>query len=77
MDLCFQSGYQLRNIAGDKEFHARLNSAGMAGRQTVTWCSDANKNGCNDETIKGTIVIDWSGNGQNTFFDYPMEHHDH
>jgi len=67
-DLCFQSGYQLKNAAGDLEFHARLNNnTGTAGRQTVTWCSDADQNGCADERVKQTITIDWSADGTASF----------
>ncbi len=36
-DLCFQSGYQEKNAAGDLEFHARVNNQGIAGTQYVTW----------------------------------------
>lgn len=56
---CFQSGYQEKALAGDLEFHARLNNTEKTGRQTVVWCSDANMNGCWDERNKSTIVIDW------------------
>ena len=66
-DLCFQSGYQMKGIAGDLEFHARMNNTGMAGTQTVTWCSDADRDGCSDEWNKSTIRIDWSADGTATF----------
>lgn len=67
-DLCFQSGYQQKGTAGDFEFHARLNNnTGMVGRQTVVWCSDADRNGCNDEWNKSTINIDWSADGTRTY----------
>lgn len=67
-DLCFQSGYQLKNAAGDLEFHARLNNnTGTAGRQTVTWCSDADRDGCSDERIRSTITVDWSADGTASF----------
>jgi len=65
-DLCFQSGYQMKGIAGDLEFHARMNNTGMAGTQTVTWCSDADRDGCSDEWNKSTIRIDWSADGTAT-----------
>ena len=67
-DLCFQSGYQDRgtigvaDVSGDFEFHARLNNnnQNMAGRQSVTWCYDANRDGCSDEyRLKDRIAIDW------------------
>ena len=57
---CFQSGYQEKGIAGDQEFHARLNNDSTPGTQTVVWCYDANRNGCSDEYIKDTITINWT-----------------
>lgn len=66
-DLCFQSGYQQMGVAGDLEFHARMNNTGMAGRQTVVWCSDANQNGCADEYDTSTVRIDWSADGAATY----------
>ncbi len=57
-----------KGIAGDLEFHARMNNnTGMAGTQYVTWCSDANQNGCDDERNKSSIRIDWSADGTATF----------
>ncbi len=67
-DLCFQSGYQQKGIAGDLEFHARLNNnTGMAGTQYVTWCSDSDRDGCSDEWNRSSIRIDWSADGTATF----------
>ena len=67
-DLCFQSGYQMKGTAGDNEFHARLNNnTAMAGTQFVTWCSDADRDGCSDEWNKSSIRIDWSAEGKATF----------
>ena len=63
-DLCFQSGYQQKGTAGDNEFHVRLNNnTGMVGTQYVTWCADADRDGCQDEWQKSTIRIDWSADG--------------
>ena len=62
-DLCFQSGYQESQIpetAGDDEFHARLNNTGRNGFQRVTWCADADADGCADEDIKQSIRIEWT-----------------
>jgi hypothetical protein len=59
IDFCFQSGYQEKGIAGDKEFHARLNNTTTTGRQNVVWCYDPDRDGCADEYIKDTIKIDW------------------
>lgn len=58
--LCFRSGYQQKGIAGDLEFHARLNNEGQAGTQYVTWCSDSDRDGCDDERNKDSIRIDWT-----------------
>ncbi len=66
-DLCFQSSFQMRGMAGDMEFHARLNNTGMAGRQTVVWCSDRDRDGCGDEWNRSTILIDWSSDGSRSF----------
>lgn len=67
-DLCFQSGYQQKGMAGDLEFHARLNNnTGMAGTQYVTWCSDSDRDGCDDERLKSSIRIDWSADGKASF----------
>ncbi|MEO7573868.1 MAG: hypothetical protein ABIX10_15680 [Acidimicrobiales bacterium] len=67
-DLCFQSGYQQKGVAGDLEFHARLNNnTGMAGAQYVTWCSDSDRDGCGDEWNRSSIQIDWSADGTATY----------
>ena len=55
---CRQSGSQSKGIAGDGEFHARLNSF-EPGTQTVVWCYDEDQNGCFDDMIQDTIVIEW------------------
>ena len=68
-DLCFQSGYQQKGIAGDLEFHARMNNnTAMAGTQYVTWCSDSDRDGCSDEWNR-SIRIDWSADGTATYSD--------
>jgi len=38
-----------------------------AGTQNVTWCSDADRDGCDDEWNKSSIRIDWSADGTATF----------
>ena len=69
-ELCFQSGYQMKNAAGDLEFHARLNNnTAAAGTQYVTWCSDADHDGCSDEWNKSSIRIDWSADGTAAYSD--------
>ena len=56
---CFQSGYQEKGMAGDEEFHARLNNDSQPGTQTVVWCYDPDRDGCSDEYVKDTISINW------------------
>ena len=59
---CFQSGYQEKGMAGDNEFHARLNntqSTGGAGTQRVVWCYDPERNGCSDSRVKSTVFVNW------------------
>ncbi len=59
-DRCFQSGYQEKGIAGDQEFHARMNNSTMEGTQSVVWCYDSDRNGCSNEQIKDRITINWA-----------------
>ncbi len=62
---CFQSGYQEKfnadgsPVAGNNEFHARMNNSVAPGLQTVVWCSDRDNDGCDDEWNKSTVRIDW------------------
>jgi len=58
IDLCTQSGYQSKGIDGDREYHARLLST-TPGAQVVLFCSDANRNGCLDETVLSFSVVVW------------------
>ncbi len=58
-DLCFQSGYQETGLSGDMEFHARVNNTTELGDQRVTWCSDADADGCRDEDVKDSISVRW------------------
>ena len=60
-DLCVQSGYQERGIAGDFEFHARMNSF-TRGEQRVIFCFDTEANGCRDSRVNDDITIDWRRN---------------
>lgn len=75
-DLCFQSGYQRKGTAGDLEFHARMNNTGMAGTQYVTWCSDSDRDGCDDEWNRATIRIEWSADGTATSSDRDRDRED-
>jgi len=57
-DLCTQSGYQKKNMDGDFEYHARMNSA-TPGGQVVLFCHDADADGCLDERVLSVSVIVW------------------
>ena len=59
---CRQSGFQEKGVAGDKEFHARLNNRtdlGGPGTQRVVWCYDPENNGCADSRVKSTVSVNW------------------
>ena len=56
---CFQSGYQEKGTAGDKEFHARLNNTSTPGTQRVVWCYDPERNGCSDSRVKSSVTVNW------------------
>ncbi|MDQ3043901.1 MAG: hypothetical protein M3R06_01940 [Chloroflexota bacterium] len=55
---CTQTGFQTTGMAGDTEYHIRLNSF-VAGTQTVVFCYDPELNGCGDAQVKDQIVITW------------------
>ena len=59
VDQCVMTGYQNRGIAGDREFHIRVNHTGAAGIQTITFCYDSDRNGCSDESVKTRVTITW------------------
>lgn len=56
---CFQSGYQEKGTAGDREFHARLNNTSEPGTQKVVWCHDPERNGCSDSRVRSTVSVTW------------------
>ncbi len=64
-DRCFQSGYQDQgvkgraDVAGDFEFHARMNNDSATGAQRVVWGYDPDMDGTRDTWVKDTIRIDW------------------
>ena len=64
VDFCFQSGYQEKGVAGDREFHARMNNDSEPGDQTVVWCYDPDRDGCDDEDIKDVVNVRWTDGGQ-------------
>jgi len=57
-DLCTQSGFQTRGTDGDREYHARLNSA-TPGGQVVLFCHDPDRDGCFDERVLSVSVVVW------------------
>lgn len=59
LDMCLQSGYQEKGIAGDREFHVRVNNDSKRGTQSVVFCYDRDRNGCLDEDIKDVAVVKW------------------
>ncbi len=65
MDRCFQSSYQdkgvvgVNDVAGDFEFHARMNNTAAAGQQKVVWGYDPQANGLGDTYVKSSITINW------------------
>ena len=58
-DRCVQSGYQNKGVAGDRQFHARFNSRGLVGLQSIRWCYDRGETGCHDDDIQDHITIRW------------------
>jgi hypothetical protein len=64
MDSCFQSSYQEKGIAGDFEYHARVNNTGMTGEQQVKWGMDRDGDGRIDDRNDDNIKVDWSATGR-------------
>jgi len=60
-DLCTLTGYQETGMAGDFEYHARMNSF-TRGEQRVVFCFDPEANGCRDSRVSDDITIDWRRN---------------
>lgn len=70
-DHCHQSGYQMKDAAGDEEYHVRLNNDASPGRQRVTFCFDPEQDpaadaagqpsghGCADTEVKSRVLIRW------------------
>jgi hypothetical protein len=49
---CYLTGYQETGNPGDLEYHSRVNNDDTPGQSTVTFCVDANNNGCGDAKTK-------------------------
>ncbi len=62
-DSCFQSSYQEKGIAGDFEYHARVNNTGMTGSQDVKWGKDSDGDGRIDSRDDDSVKVDWSATG--------------
>ncbi len=70
-DHCHQTGYQMKDAAGDEEYHVRLNNDTEPGRQRVAFCFDPEQDpasdasgqpaghGCRDTDIKSKVIIRW------------------
>lgn len=70
-DHCHQTGYQMRDAAGDEEYHVRLNNDAAPGRQRVVFCFDPEQDaaadvsgqpsghGCRDTDVKSRILVRW------------------
>ncbi|MFP5309399.1 MAG: hypothetical protein ACLGIR_07455 [Actinomycetes bacterium] len=64
MDSCFQSSYQEKGIAGDFEYHVRVNNVGAKGEQKVRWGRDDDGDGRIDSWNSDDVRIDWSADGK-------------
>lgn len=72
IDHCHQTGYQVKDAAGDEEYHVRLNNDARPGKQKVAFCYDPQQDaqadaggqpeghGCADSTAKSKIVVIWT-----------------
>ena len=72
-DHCHQTGYQMKDAAGDEEYHIRVNNDAKAGRERVIFCLDEQQDadadasgqptghGCGDASRreKSRITIRW------------------
>ena len=63
-DSCYQSSYQEKGIAGDFEYHNRVNNTGMAGSQDVKWGMDSDADGRIDGYNNASIKVNWSVDGK-------------
>ena len=64
-DSCFQSSFQENPalVAGNFEYHARVNNTGMAGSQQVKWGLDQDGDGRIDGYDVDSVKVDWSATG--------------
>ena len=70
-DHCHQTGYQVKDAAGDDEYHVRLNNDTKPGRQKLIFCFDPQQDsaadasgqpsghGCTDTDVRSSILIRW------------------
>ena len=70
-DHCHQTGYQMKDAAGDDEYHVRLNNDASGGRQRINFCFDAEQDpasdatgqpsghGCGNTELKTRVIIRW------------------
>ncbi len=57
---CYQTGFQATGMAGDGEYHLRLDNGTSAGGQYVSFCYDPENNGCRDARAISYIQINWT-----------------
>lgn len=69
-DSCFQSSYQQKGLAGDFEYHVRVNNTGTAGTQKVNWGRDIDGDGRIDSRNDDSVTVDWSADGTGTYRSY-------
>ena len=55
---CTQSGFQTRGIAGDREYHIRVNNTASVGTQTVRFCFDPEGDGCGNAAAS-VVNVRW------------------
>lgn len=70
-DHCHQTGYQVKDAAGDDEYHVRLNNDTKAGRQKLIFCFDPQQDaaadasgqptghGCTDADVRSSVIVRW------------------
>lgn len=70
-DHCHQTGYQMKDAAGDEEYHTRVNNDAKPGRQKMFFCFDPEQDpaadasgqpeghGCTDADLKSKVVVRW------------------
>ena len=70
-DHCHQTGYQVKDAAGDDEYHVRINNDTKPGRQRLIFCFDPQQDaaadasgqpaghGCSDADVRSSVAVRW------------------